>query len=229
MRHRRLWNVSSFVENVMSRQPTIVYSADSTQQAYLLRSLLADEGIPAQVVNDAIQIAGGDLPVGWRAAAKVVVAEEQADAARRFVAQFDLATQQRRQTVLEADDVGEELRPWADWPHCPQCEQPRSARCPTCLAASTSFPLAEMPDTDDGLPIFHCPTCDDAMRPEWYRRCARCGHDYGEGIEVKPKSSGFMEFSPRSLAVTVVLLLLAGVALAYFAWLFGMRVAIPAP
>src|SRR3954470_14456729 len=73
----------------MSREPTIIYSADTPQQAYLLRSLLEDEGIRAWVVNDAIQIAGGELPIGWRGAAKVIVGDDEAAAARRFAEAFD--------------------------------------------------------------------------------------------------------------------------------------------
>src|SRR5262245_44018081 len=115
MRLRRLYDVDSFVENAMSRQPKIIYSADNTTQAYLLRSLLEDEGIPAQVVNDAIQIAGGDLPVGWRAAAKVVVAEDRAEEARRFAVQFDRTAQRSPESEEEIDGSADEPTLWPDW------------------------------------------------------------------------------------------------------------------
>ena len=214
----------------MSRQPTIVYSADNVQQAYLLRSLLEDEGIAAQVVNDAIQIAGGDLPVGWTAAAKVVVPDDEAEQAREFVAQFDQQTRRRSRSVESEDDSTAEPVLWQDWPHCPDCLQSRSARCPTCRASGIDFPLADLPDTDDGEPpLLHCPSCDDTFRPQWYRLCARCGHDFGNGLEIQQKGSGSLDFSPRSIAVAGALLFLAMTALAYFFWLFGARGAVPTP
>ena len=68
----------------MPREPTVIYSAANTQQAYLLKGILEDQGIPAWVVNDTIQIAGGDLPLGWTAAARVVVGSDTAIAARQI-------------------------------------------------------------------------------------------------------------------------------------------------
>src|SRR5690242_768447 len=83
---------------MMSRQPKVIYSAASTQQAYLLRGLLEDEGIAAHVVNDAMQIAGGELPLGWNSAARVVVSESDAVRAREFAEEFDRQTAHRDET-----------------------------------------------------------------------------------------------------------------------------------
>src|SRR6188472_4492221 len=105
----------------MPRQPTIIYSADNPQQAHLLRSLLADEGIQAWVVNDAIQIAGGELPVGWRGAAKVAVGDDEADVARRFAEAFD---QKAQRHFFESRDPGEDYQgdqardTTPGWPRC---------------------------------------------------------------------------------------------------------------
>src|SRR5262245_66242676 len=76
----------------MSSEPTVIYSAASIQQAHLLKGLLEEEGIAARVVNDAIQIAGGDLPLGWTDAARVVVAGRDALAARRLADEFGRQT-----------------------------------------------------------------------------------------------------------------------------------------
>src|SRR6476659_5561089 len=119
----------------MSREPKIIYSADNPQQAYLLRSLLADEGIEAWVVNDAIQIAGGELPVGWKGAAKVIVGDDEAVAARQFAESFDQKTQ-RHFLDPHDDDTENEAHNSTTispiWPLCPACNQPRSAHCPIC-------------------------------------------------------------------------------------------------
>src|SRR6476620_6213847 len=106
----------------MSRQPTIIYSADNPQQAYLLRSLLEDEGIQAWVVNDAIQIAGGELPIGWRSAAKVVVRDDEAASARRFAEEFDHKAQQHFfEPSVQQDDSSDDNSPSTQsaWPVCP--------------------------------------------------------------------------------------------------------------
>src|SRR4051812_47997100 len=126
----------------MSREPKIIYSADNPLQAYLLRSLLADEGIKAWVVNDAIQIAGGELPVGWRGAAKVIVGDEEFAAARQFAEAFD---QKAAERFFEPRDENEDYQagdsPAAaiQWPVCPTCGEPRSAHCPICGETGASF------------------------------------------------------------------------------------------
>src|SRR5262245_60747790 len=131
----------------MHGEPTVIYSAASTQQAYLLKGLLEQEGIAASVVNDAIQLAGGELPLGWTSAARVVVPEENAAAARALAVQFDQETAHESTSDDLAD--GEPLADWSDWPRCPNCNQRRSARCPVCGASRTDFLLADLQDGND--------------------------------------------------------------------------------
>src|SRR5438067_13769821 len=76
----------------MSGEPTVIYSAASTQQAHLLKGRLLERGIVARVVNDSLQMAGGELPLGWTAAARVIVAEEDGPKARRIAEDFDRQT-----------------------------------------------------------------------------------------------------------------------------------------
>ena len=205
----------------MSRQPTIVYSADNVQQAYLLRSLLEDEGIcragcKRRHSNRRRRPACG---LDCRPRSLSLMTMEQA---REFVAQFDQQTLRHSRSIESEDDSTDEPTVWQDWPHCPDCLQSRSARCPTCRASGIDFPLADLPDIDDGEPpLLHCPSCDDTFHPQWYRLCARCGHDFGAGLEIQQKGTGSLEFSPRSIAVAAALVLLAATALAYFFWLFG--------
>lgn len=223
----------------MSTEPTIVYSAASIQQAYLLKSLLADEGIVARVVNDAIQIAGGDLPLGWTAAARVVVGRTDAERARKLAEEFDARTA-HEPAANEADDTAAETPGWSPandragaaagcvdeipWPTCPTCSERRMARCPTCFSSSLKFPLGTFdgPRSNAGLLLF-CEACDDYFRPEWYRRCARCGHDFGDGI---PTENAWISapFTSRAEWLVAVLILAGSLAVtAYFYWLFGVR------
>jgi hypothetical protein len=207
----------------MSREPTIIYSAANPQQAYLLRSLLEDEGIRAWVVNDAIQIAGGELPVGWRAAAKVVVSDEHAAAARQFAEAFDHKAQQHFFEPSSQQDGGfrEDHSPSA-WPTCPACDQPRSARCPICGESGVDFPAAYSSSTDkDNEPRYLCPSCDECIHPEWYRLCARCGHDFAAGLEIKKIEPATFSVPVRVLIVLIVLLSLVAAIVAYFLWLFA--------
>src|SRR5205814_1966199 len=103
--------------------------------------------------------------------------------ARALAEQFD------RQTAHEITDFdgaeSEPLSEWSDWPLCPTCGQRRSARCPVCGASRNDFLLADIePDGSTPHVLLKCDDCDDLIQPEWYRRCAACGHDFGSGIEA---------------------------------------------
>ena len=191
----RFWSAKDLADlHAMSREPTIVYSADNPQQAHLLRSLLEDEGIQAWVVNDSIQLAGGELPVGWRAAAKVVVADDEAVAARQFAEAFDQKAQGHSLGTggVEEDEVPADT---SVWPRCPDCGQARNARCSICGERGSAFPSAYASGPGQGeLPLFLCPSCDEPITPGWYRLCAQCGHDYGEGMEVEKRTTRVLEY-----------------------------------
>ena len=205
----------------MPGQPTVIYSAASIQQAYLLKGLLGQQGIAAHVVNDAIQIAGGDLPLGWTAAAKVVVGDQDAPAARQLAEEFD------RQTACQPvdDDVCDMATDaqWDDWPVCPQCGERRSARCPVCHGSGRDFALADLQQSAErDRVLLVCPDCDDHFLPEWYRRCARCGHDFGSGIEAQSPAAFATPVTLREWLVAA-LTVGSGVAVAaYFLWLFSL-------
>jgi len=206
----------------MAGEPTVIYSAASTQQAYLLKGLLAEQGIAASVVNDAIQLAGGELPLGWTSAARVVVPQKDAAQARALAEQFDRRT--TREPTGDDSAEAEPLAEWTDWPLCPRCGDRRSARCPVCGASRTDFRLADVQDVAGGQHVLlKCEDCDDLIQPQWYRRCAACGHDFGEGIDVDPAHHASADGS-GSLAVVAAVLAAAALALAaYFVWLFTAR------
>jgi hypothetical protein len=72
-------------------------------------------------------------------------------------------------------------------------------------------------DVDSPVLLF-CPACSEAFSPEFFRLCAQCGHDFGEGREVAvPRSS---EMNNRVLAALIALGTLAVAMLAYFWMLF---------
>jgi predicted RNA-binding Zn-ribbon protein involved in translation (DUF1610 family) len=203
----------------MSGQPVVIYSAASTQQAYLLKSLLEAQGIRAWVVNDAMQMAGGELPLGWTAAARVVVSDDQATEARQFAEGFDRQIAEPTNYRLAEFDATE---PWSEWPTCPTCGSRRSVRCPTCRTSGTDFMLADVQnELPDANVLLKCEACDDVFEPEWYRVCPQCGYDFGSGIEI---GEAARPQPRRNLAVTLLAAGLAAVGsgfVAYFFWLFS--------
>ncbi|MCU0878089.1 MAG: DUF2007 domain-containing protein [Pirellulaceae bacterium] len=193
----------------MSGEPTVIYRAANPQQAYLLKGLLEDRGIPAWVVNDSMQIAGGELPLGWRAAACVSVGAIDAEEARRFAEEFNQTT--AHDPSPEATFEPPEPDAWQDWPCCPECRTPRQARCPICGAVGKKFPLAAIEERQGHQRVLLiCDACDDHFLPEFFRRCHQCGHDYQTGISVEAPSAP-VDDSPRTWYVLA--LLLAGGAL----------------
>jgi uncharacterized paraquat-inducible protein A len=217
----------------MPGEPTVIYSAASTQQAWLLKNLLSECGITAWVVNDAIQLGGGELPIGWTAAARVVVSADDAADARRVAEAFDQQTAYAsREThdregtavadssLVSGDDQADDDQ-WSDWPCCPRCGERRSARCPICETSGSDFPLADFQEHAGGQRVLlMCRTCDDHMIPEWYRRCPRCGYDYGDGIEIQQPTHEPIDLNPRLWIVLALLAAASLAAAAYFAWLF---------
>lgn len=117
----------------MSEKQEVVYTARDKQQAHLLRNLLEEAGIEAAVTADPFSLGAGD-----DGAARVVVAEEDADDARRMAEELE---RQGGISEAPADDEGPvEL---AEWPTCPECGARRTTTCPVCQTSGTDFPQAD--------------------------------------------------------------------------------------
>ena len=202
----------------MPGEPTVIYSAANSQQAHLLKGLLEERGIPAWVVNDAIGLAGGELPLGWTAAARVVVSQSDAEEARQFALNFDRRTAHEPEPDLPAGEPPSQE--WSDWPSCRECGERRAARCPICGTSGTQFALADIQELESGPRVLLlCENCDDHFLPEWYRLCPRCGFDYGDGIEIG-RTSALPAMTARAWIVLGWMIAGAAVFLAYFVWLF---------
>lgn len=201
----------------MSREPTEIYRADSTQQAYLLRDFLDSNGIHASVVNDALKIA--DMPPGWSSLPRVMVPVEQEGKARQLVHEFEQELRHEADRVADASSDAEEL--WPDWPLCPKCGQRRQVRCGICGSAGTDFPLVDIDRAGvvEQVLLF-CRTCDDHFRPQFYRLCHVCGHDYGDGIRIGGAAPVEREpASPRVWIVAGAVVAVVVAIVAYFAWI----------
>ena len=73
----------------MADRPVEIFRAANSQHAQMLRQMLEERGIKAYIVNEALQTAGGDLPLGWTAAPRILVGEEDAVKGRLIAEQFD--------------------------------------------------------------------------------------------------------------------------------------------
>lgn len=180
----------------MSRDLIIVYTAAHPWQAGLLRNLLADYGIEATVRESAF----AEDPTNVRSQPQVLVPREHVVFALEVARDFE-AQQQRSSSPADRALRREplELPHWRDWPTCPHCHERRPTACPGCQSRGADFPLAEfVTDAAGDHPVrwvadrsddphakvfLACPTCDEIFEPRFPRRCARCGHDFGDGVE----------------------------------------------
>jgi putative signal transducing protein len=207
----------------MSGKQVVIYSAATLPQAHVLRNVLEDQGIRAEVINDAIQLALGDVPMGWSTAPRVVVDQQHAELARRIALEFDESSRAsaESQSWPEAKTETEaEFKSRPAWPCCPKCQTPRQAACPFCGTSGDNFPPADTsnafdePDVEAGhtdqqqeagthqrmsdKPLLLCTICDEPFTPNYYRNCAHCGYDFGNGIESPESVTN--PFSPWQMA-----------------------------
>jgi hypothetical protein len=205
----------------LDNSPQLVYSAANLQQAYLLRDMLIDEGISASIGNEALGGAIGELPMGPATAPQVLVPSEEFQTARQITLQWEAKT--RRCAPHEPVIARQPERPW---PTCPTCHQRRLTSCPACKTAGDDFRqaylVAPAPVAGDREPqpplMVLCPICEDAFEPDFYRKCATCNHDFGDGVVVD--DSPIDPVSERSVAWSIgVSVIAVGVGILY--WILG--------
>lgn len=125
----------------MERQK-VVYVAESPQEARTLQQVLDDQGIKAVVSNEALQGGLGGGFGGWSMAARVVVDERDAEAARQIV----LNVQRQNRLSADGSDRSDGVQSpvvLQAWPQCPECSAPRPVQCPICKTIGTDFGEAD--------------------------------------------------------------------------------------
>lgn len=80
----------------MQTSQVAIYRAANLEQAYLLKNLLQEQGIDAQVTNAMLQQAAGRLPFGGPIEPRLVVEESDAAAAKRIALEFDQVIARRQ-------------------------------------------------------------------------------------------------------------------------------------
>ncbi len=125
----------------MIERQKVIYVAGTLQQAQILKNVLAEEGIEAVVSNEVLQGGSGVDVVGWSTAARVVVGEDDAPAARQIALELE---RQSRLSPGELDDEEvERTEVVHPWPQCPECSAPRPVQCPICQSIGVYFPEAD--------------------------------------------------------------------------------------
>jgi hypothetical protein len=167
----------------MVSEPTVIFSARSAVDAHLLKNILAENGIEAQVLNAATAtVVGVGSSIVWP---QVAVAAKDVAEARRIAAEFDqhtaIGTSDKVEPATSAVALG-------DWPVCPRCGARRTAICPACRTVGSDFPPADaIPDREPGAAaplLLLCPECDEPFTPGYLRRCAQCDYQFDDGEDV---------------------------------------------
>ena len=209
----------------MPHQPTEIYTAATPLDAHELKNLLADEGIEALVVNDNLQAAAGEVPLGWVTAARVLVGDEHAARARTIAEQFDRQIVAARRDGRTANLESRET-PAVSHADCPRCGRPRTAVCPICQTAGAHFLSGDMPPSEEeavGAPqLLICPICDEPFEPGYLPRCEWCGYDFvPEAPPAPPIEEPAVEPpNVRVIAAAVGMLAALAAVFGYFIWLF---------
>ncbi|MBN2022395.1 MAG: DUF2007 domain-containing protein [Pirellulales bacterium] len=144
----------------MTREPTVIYTAASMQQAHLLKNALSEVGIKAVVTNELLERGSGVDAMGWATLPRVMVDAADAPLARQIALDYE-----RRGAVAgpsPADTAESSPAEPSPWPVCPRCGQPRTTRCVICHTTGSDFPRAD-PDYVWGMGLAEAPdapACD---------------------------------------------------------------------
>lgn len=221
----------------------VVHVDDDLHLAQLVKNLLEEHGIPAYVAgarhSATPELAAQALHGGFttdRDKPRVLVADVDAEAARRLIRDAIEAKSHglsspelaRLEEEVERDSTG--------WPACPSCGRRRHTSCPVCGTAGTDFPEAFLPEAEQaGMSdeeresatgaaqpkrqlFVLCTSCDEPFEPEFPARCEWCGYRFADGWEPSPFAAPEPSDINLRVVVTIAGLVLSVLALiAFFA------------
>ena len=212
-----------------------IYRAKNAQQATLLKNLLEDEGIDAQISNQSLGAGIGEALGGWSFAPQVLVRRRDVEHARALADDWDerLADKVKDElNEMEIDILHGKAQTWEP-PLCAICKEPRPAICPNCECTGTDFEPAEFLQADGSGGILTaedketeheidpkelrlmCTVCDKSFQPQYVRHCQKCGYDFGDGVEFSAHASD-VQFNVRAITLILAMLVLGLIAATYF-------------
>ena len=128
----------------MSDNITVIYAAQTAQQAHMLKNVLVERGIKAIVTNDVLERGAGVDFIGWETLARVAVAEHDAEVAREIALAFEETLPRNSDETGHYPAGLDEVEGEPDfWPECPECGSRRTTLCPVCGTAGSNFPAAD--------------------------------------------------------------------------------------
>lgn len=207
----------------MSDDLKAIYHTRQVHVAHMLKHLLDEYGIAASVpaISAVDEI---ESPT------QVYVYEKDVEVATRIADAFDRHVISRRDEARDdgGDETDDDFYFWIDWPKCPECKALRQTRCDFCQTSGTDFLLADAPpvlagdevnvsDLDYDV-LLMCHTCDEPFEPVFYRNCQWCSHEFADGYANDEHQTAPIEWTSRTIAVTVGLLATAAAMLIYV-WL----------
>lgn len=209
-----------------------IYRAKNAQQATLLKNLLEDEGIDAQISNQGLGNAIGESFGGWSFAPQILVRRRDVEHARALANDWDERLADRNEVEDLESHMQEQAKTW-DPPLCLACKEPRHVICPHCETSGTDFEPAEFLQADGSGGILTaeddgteheidpkelrlmCTVCDKSFQPQYLRHCPKCGYDFRDGVELSAHASD-VQFNGRAIALILAMLALGVLAAAYF-------------
>lgn len=214
--------------NKADDQLVSVYRASSPQQAALVKQLLEGLEIECVADGDALQNAGGELPVGWASAPKIRVWKKDEEEARQIIEEFergDFASDKADMATVDYSEVGFE------WPECPNCQESRQAFCPFCQFVGLDFETetryqikmndqGEVYDQGWNPFLLKCPICAEKHEPAFIDNCRICKHEFvdfgGTSNSVPIDEPEVDQLNLAVVATTVLILGFIALAILYF-------------
>ena len=214
----------------MNEHSEVIYSAGRIEEAVIVKQMLEDRGIEAIVENQALQGALGELPPGEATNPRVRVAAENVEKSREVVKAFEHQQHLARERTMDVDIEYDEN--WDEWPTCPDCQRRRQTVCPVCKTAGTNLPMAD-PNHDGEaptlgptkeqpyghLPLLICTTCDEPFRPQFYKICQWCRHEFEDGLKAPAPPPPMERLNPRVWAIAASVAALVAMLCGYFWWI----------
>jgi hypothetical protein len=126
-----------------------------------------------------------------------------------------------------AADFGESQPAPSDGPHTPTAAWAHAQDCTATPRQASGPNQTSVPPDDQGPPasdagpdlLLVCPICDEAFPPRFFRRCRKCGHDFGSGPEFDANEKPTTNFR-IIITLLAVLAVIAGIG-CYLLFLFG--------